>query len=61
MTKRIAVALLLIVFLLTGCVFPQKSKEFTLLQDSQNITEISRIYVTWDQANQMSIEGTPGI
>ena len=55
-TKRIAVALLLIVFLLTGCMFAQKSKEFTLLQDAQNITEISRVFVTWDQNNQMSIE-----
>ena len=55
-TKRIAVALLLIVFLLTGCIFTQKPKEFKLLQDEKNITEISRVFVTWDQNNQMSME-----
>lgn len=55
-TKRIAVALLLFVFLLTGCVFVQKTKEFTLFQDENNIAEISRVFVTWDQNNQMSIE-----
>ena len=54
--KRIAVILLLIVFLLSGCIFAHKSKEFKLLQDEKNITEISRVFVTWDQNNQMSIE-----
>ena len=53
-----ALFLLLILLLsgLTGCIFTQKSKEFTLTQDEKNITEISRVFVTWDQNNQMSIE-----
>ena len=54
--KRIAVVLFLIVFLLTGCIFAQKPKEFTLTQDEKNITEISRVFVTWEQTNQISIE-----
>ena len=47
-----------LVNLLTACsLFSQNQRDFTFYQAKENITEMSRVYISWDEStNQMTIE-----